>query len=109
MWFGHNRKFLYIQINQLKSMSNERVLTKDLAEQFLADPHSVDLGTYSALEIDAAAFLIKHEGWLGLYGLTQLSEKAAEVSASRKWRLSVDWYEWLAEVIKKHHSFTVDE
>ena len=35
-------------------MSDEKVLTKELAEQFVADEDSVDLSEFTAIEDDAA-------------------------------------------------------
>lgn len=35
-------------------MSDEKVLTKEIAEQFLADEDSVDLSEFTAIEDDAS-------------------------------------------------------
>ena len=59
-------------------MSDVKVLTKEIAEQFLADEDSVDLSEFTAIEDKAAESLSKYEGCLFLYGLTSLSEAAAE-------------------------------
>ncbi len=53
-------------------------LTKKIAERFLADPDSVYLWGFTAVEDDAAESLGKHEGELQLNGLTSLSDVAAE-------------------------------
>ena len=54
-------------------MSDENVLTKEIAEQFLADEDSVDLSEFTMIEDAAAESLNKHEGDLWLEGLTSLS------------------------------------
>lgn len=59
-------------------MSNEIVLTKEIADQFVADDDSVDLSAFTAFEDAAAESLSKHEGELYLHGLTSLSDAAAE-------------------------------
>jgi hypothetical protein len=48
-------------------MSDENVLTKEIAEQFLADEDSVSLGEFMALSDTAAESLGKHEGSLRLF------------------------------------------
>ncbi len=48
-------------------MSNDKVLTKNIAKQFLEDEDSaVDLGEFTAIEDAAAKSLSKHEGDLDL-------------------------------------------
>ena len=59
-------------------MSDENVLTKEIAEQFLAGEDSVDLSEFTAIEDEAAEALAKHEGYLDLGFLTSLSDSAAE-------------------------------
>ena len=64
-------------------MSDEKVLTKEIAEQFLADDDSVDLREFTTIEDAAAESLSKYEGGpddgdLWLNGLTELSDAAAE-------------------------------
>ncbi len=59
-------------------MSDEKVLTKEIAEQFLADDESVDLSEFTAIEDAAAESLSEYEDGLGLSGLTELSDAAAE-------------------------------
>ncbi len=60
-----------------EDLSDEKVLTKEIAEQFLADVDS-DLGEFTAIENAAAESLSKNKGWLRLDGLTSLSDAAAE-------------------------------
>ena len=55
-------------------MSDENVLTKEIAEKFLADEDSVDLSEFTAIEDDAAESLSKYNGDLDLSGLTELSD-----------------------------------
>jgi hypothetical protein len=64
-------------------MSDEKVLTKEIAEQFIADEDSVDLSEFTAIDDDAAESLSKNKGSLDLNGLTSLSDAAAE-SLSRQ-------------------------
>lgn len=60
-------------------MSDENVLTKEIAEQFVADEDSVILNEFTAIEDEAAKSLSNHHGgWLYLDGLTSLSDEAAE-------------------------------
>ena len=60
-------------------MSNDKVLTKNIAKQFLEDEDSaVDLGEFTAIEDAAAKSLSKHVGELNLSGLTSLSDAAAK-------------------------------
>ena len=59
-------------------MSDENVLTKEIAEQFLADDESVDLSEFTAIEDDAAESLGKHEGDLKV-DLYELPESAAQI------------------------------
>jgi hypothetical protein len=58
---------------------SEEVLTKEIAEQFIADQFSVDLSQYTSLEEEAAITLSKSDAWqINLDGLTSLSDAAAE-------------------------------
>ena len=60
-------------------MSEEKVLTKEIAAQFLVDEDSVELEEFTAFEDDDVAILLsKAEGTLFLGGLTELSDAAAE-------------------------------
>ena len=58
-------------------MSDEEVLTKEIAEQFLADEDSVDLSEFTAIEDDAAEALASSPNCLDLGGLLSLSDQAA--------------------------------
>ena len=72
-------------------MSNDKVLTKNIAKQFLEDEDSaVDLGEFTAIEDAAAESLSKHEGDLYLNGLTSLSDAAAESLSKCEGELSLD-------------------
>ena len=63
----------------------ERRLTKEIAEQFLADEKAVDLSEFTEVDDDAAESLSKHErDWLFLNGLTSLSDAAAESLSKHK-------------------------
>ena len=60
-------------------MSEEKVLTKEIAEQFLADEYSVALGDFNKIQDAAAECLSKYQGTeLYLEGLAELSDAAAE-------------------------------
>jgi hypothetical protein len=63
-------------------MSDEKVLTKEIAEQFLADEDSVDLAEFTAIEDEAAEVLGQCEDHLNqglkLSSLTTLSDSAAK-------------------------------
>ena len=56
----------------------EKRLTKEIAEQCLADRWSVKLTEFTKLDDDAAESLSNIKGQLGLEGLTSLSDAAAE-------------------------------
>jgi formylglycine-generating enzyme required for sulfatase activity len=53
-------------------MSDESLLTKEIAEQFLADPDSVNLSEFTAIEDAAAEMLLEHDGELSLDGLSHV-------------------------------------
>ena len=65
-------------------MSEEKVLTKEIANQFLADPVSVDLTEFTSIEDRAAEQLATHDGSLDLKSLTTLSDTAAESLAKHE-------------------------
>ena len=44
-------------------MSEKKILTKEIAEQFIADEDSVDLSKYTSLEEEAAIALSKSDAW----------------------------------------------
>ena len=58
---------------------SEEVLTKEIAEQFIADEYSVDLYEFTKLDDDAAEILSTSDlDTLPLDGLTELSDAGAE-------------------------------
>ena len=60
-------------------MSNSKILTKEIAEQFLKDEDSVNLSEYTSLDDDAAQLLAKIKGrYIDLSGLVALSDTAAQ-------------------------------
>lgn len=80
-------------------MSDEQVLTKEIAEQFLADEDSVDLSEFTTIDDDAAEVLSKYEpanSWdrLKLYGLRTLSDESARSLS----RLPDLWLDGLTEL-----------
>ena len=98
-------------------MSEEKVLTKEIAEQFLADEDSVDLSEFTAIEDDAAEVLSTNEPtnpWgrsLYLFGLTSLSDSAAESLSKHKGDISLASLTSLsdsaAESLSKHKGFSL--
>lgn len=58
-------------------MSNEQVLTKEIAE-FLAGRGDPQLDEFTSIDDSAAECLSKHTGWISLRGLTGISNAAAE-------------------------------
>ena len=72
-------------------MSEEKIITKDIAEEFLKDEYSVDLEEFTSIEDAAAESLSKHEGdYLDLSGLTELSDAAAESLSKQQGDLNLD-------------------
>jgi len=75
-------------------MPEEKILTKEIAEQFLKDEDSVDLEEFTSIEDDAAETLgegsasltanglFQERPRLSLDGLTSLSDAAAESLAT---------------------------
>ena len=57
-------------------MSNEKILTKEIAEQLLKNVNSVVLSEFTAIEDEAAESLSKHKGRLRL-SLEKFPESAA--------------------------------
>ena len=65
-------------------MSEEDILTCEIAEAFVADENSVTLSQYAGIEDSAAESLSKHVGWLSLVGLTELSDAAIASEQNRR-------------------------
>jgi hypothetical protein len=86
-------------------MSDEKVLTKEIAEQFVADEDSVEMEEFTAIEDDAAVILATHEGspsrgsYLYLSGLTELSDAAAESLCKYEGFLSLSGLESLSDAV----------
>jgi hypothetical protein len=71
-------------------MSDEKVLTKEIAEQFLAG-QSVTLNEFTAIEDEAAESLRNcNHTWLVLDGLTNLSDAAAIYLSTMEIALSLN-------------------
>ncbi len=60
-------------------MSDVKVLTKEIAEQWIADEDSVDLGGFAMIDDNAAESLSKYKGDLYFKRLRQLSDAAADI------------------------------
>ena len=72
-------------------MSDGKVLTKEIAAQFLVDEDSVELEEFTAFEDDDVARLLsKAEAGLWLDGLTELSDAAAESLSKYEGSLDLD-------------------
>jgi hypothetical protein len=87
-------------------VSDEKILTNEIAELFLADQRSVELKEFEHIEDSAAESLSKHKNWLYLSGLTSLSDSAAESLSKYEGYLSLDGLTSLsdsaAESLSKH-------
>lgn len=68
----------------------EKILTKEIAEKFVADPESVRLDDFTSLDDDAARALARYKGWLKLDSLTTLSDEAAHALAEHRGDLSLN-------------------
>ena len=93
-------------------MSNEKVLTKEIAEQFLKNVNSVKLSEFTAVEDEAAESLSKYEGWLYLDGLTSLSDAAAESLSKYRGNLYLSLGkipESAAAILRQHPSFEEED
>ena len=54
---------------------SEKVLTKEIAEQFNADEDSVDLSKYTSLDEEATVAAVESDAWhINLDGVTDLIE-----------------------------------
>ena len=83
-------------------MSEEKVLTKEIAEQFLKH-ETPDLSYFSTIDDLAAELLASHEGDLYLVGLTELSDSSAEnLSKSSGEVLALDGLKSLSESVAIH-------
>ena len=71
-------------------MSDGKVLTKEIAEQFLADNGSVDLSEFTEIKDAAAESLSNFRGYIYLNGLTELSDAAAESLSKRQGDLELE-------------------
>ena len=93
-------------------MSDGKVLTREIAEQFLADEDAVDLCVFTHIEDAAAESLSKHEGYrLILNGLTSLSDAAAESLSKHEGgiSLSLDNLPESAAAILQDYTDEIDE
>ncbi len=93
-------------------MSDEKVLTKEIAEQFLADEDSVDLSEFTAIEDDAAEVIAKHEHELCLNGINSLSDKAATLLSQSRGPLSIDLeelHEQARVILRAHPSLKINQ
>lgn len=77
---GHRKasEVLPFAVKLQAGLEEHRVLTKEIAEQLLADENSVSTWGFTTIEDEAAEKLRQHEGYLDLSGLTELSDEAAK-------------------------------
>jgi len=60
-----------------------KILTKEIAEQFLGDPDGVELDEFTSIEDEAAEVLSKHQGELCLIECRFISTSAIELLSRR--------------------------
>ena len=63
---------------QAQEIMSNKLLTKEIAEKFLACPDEIDLYDFTAIEDEAAESLSNHQGELALTCIAELSDAAAE-------------------------------
>ncbi len=87
-------------------MTDEKVLTKEMAEQFLSDQKSMCLGDFTSIEDGAAQALSNYDGDLELYGLNALSDAAAAMLTANSGELCLGGLravsDSLAEILSRH-------
>jgi len=87
-------------------MSEEKVLTKEISEQFLANEESVDLTKFKKIEDEACLILSKYEYSLDLSGLIEISDISAHLLSSHEGGLDLSGLSKLsdtaAESLAKH-------
>ena len=75
-----------------------KVLTKEIADEWIADEDSHDLCEFEAIDDAAAESLSKHEGYLYLNSLKELSDAAVESLGKHKGEINdEDPKEWAEE------------
>ena len=85
-------------------MSEEKVLTTEIAEQFLVDEGSVKLEEFTKLEDDAAKILSSSSKDLWLGGLTDLSDTAAHSLSLTKASVSLKGIKALSDLASESFS-----
>ena len=94
-------------VTKEEDLSN--VLTKEIAEEWIADEDSYDLAEFEAIDDAAAESLSKHKGELHLDGLTKLSGAAAESLSKYKGDLVLsgltELSDAVAESLSKHNGW----
>jgi len=87
--------------NHFRTMSN--VITKKIAEQFLADEESTELDEYNFIDESAAESLSQHQGEEGLYlsELTELSDAAAKSLSKHQGELYLSGLSKLSDAAAK--------
>lgn len=74
-----------------------KILTKDIAEQFLKNSDAVALSEFTTIEDYAACVLARHKGEIWLNGLKSLSDAAARLLSEHKGFLSLNGLEFLSD------------
>jgi hypothetical protein len=108
-------------LRKRRSVSKGKILTKQIAEEFLNNTDSIDLSDFASIEDDAAQVLAQHKGELRLKGLkmlndavahslakhegtlllksvTSLSDPAVEALAQHKGEI---WFDWARSLLTK--------
>jgi hypothetical protein len=82
---------------QLSQEEEAKILTVEIAEQFLKNNHSVALSEFTTIEDYAACVLARHKGEIWLNGLKSLSDAAARLLSEHKGFLSLNGLEFLSD------------
>jgi hypothetical protein len=82
---------------QLPQAEEAKILTVEIAEQFLKNNDSVALIEFTTIEDYAACVLARHKGEIWLNGLKSLSDAAARLLSEHKGFLSLNGLEFLSD------------
>ena len=82
---------------QLSQEEEAKILTAEIAEQFLKNSDAVALSEFTTIEDYAACVLATHKGEISLNGLKTLSDAAARLLSKHKGFLSLNGLEFLSD------------
>jgi len=74
-----------------------KILTLEIAQKFLKNPHGVSLDFFTSIDEVAAQALAEYNRWLSLTGLTSLSDAAAQALARHKGTLDLSGLKSLSD------------